>query len=369
MSENPTSPGWSRFATGFFIACFLLIGYLLYLVFHSFFSIFVWATVLTVVFYPLHRIILKRTGQRRTLAAFLSCLLILILIVLPVTILGVLISQQSITLFHSIQGSLGDKGSEAEARLLELQNRPGVQRILGFASEWLKTENVDLPGLFRQLVSAASKFVVARAPSLLAGFGEMFYSFLMVFITMFFLFRDGPAMLEYVAASNPLPTVYESEIAKIFRDVSYATFYGSLLTALVQGISGALLFWVLGIGSPLFWGALISFMSLVPIVGASLIWLPMSAYLMLTGHLARGILLLAIGALVVSSIDNVLKPAIIRGRTNMHPLLVFLSVLGGIEAFGFVGVLLGPLVAAIFLAFLSLYRRRFSGQLSRDKTI
>jgi predicted PurR-regulated permease PerM len=363
MSESPNTSGWARFATAFFAACFLLIGYLLYLVFRSFFSIFVWATVLTVVFYPLYERMLKGTRGRRTAAAFVTCLLILILIILPVTILGVLISQQSIALYHSIQSNVGEMSGGVSARLQEFQSRPWVQRVLGFSRSWLKMDQIDLPGLIGQTISAVSKFVVGLAPSLLAGFGGLLFRFLMVFITMFFLFRDGPAIMEFARTSSPLPAAYESEIIKKFEDVSYATFYGSILTALVQGTAGALLFWALGMASPLFWGAVIAFVSLVPIVGAFLVWVPMSGYLILSGHTTRGILLLAIGGLVVSSIDNVLKPAIIRGRTNMHPLLVFLSVLGGMEAFGFLGVLLGPLVVAIFLSFLNFYRLRFSGHL------
>jgi len=368
MNESPNTSGWTRFATSFFAACFLLVGYLLYLVFRSFFSIFVWATVLTVVFYPLYERMLKGTRGRRGAAAFITCLLILILIILPVTVLGILLGQQSVALYHNLQSNIGAFGGEASAKLQDLQSRPWVQWFLGFARSWFRAEKIDLPGLIQETVSVVSRFVVARAPSLLAGVGGLLYSFLMVFITMFFLFKDGPAIMEFVRASSPLPAVYETEIIKKFEDVSYATFYGSILTALVQGTAGALLFWALGISSPLFWGALIAFVSLVPIVGAFLVWVPMSCYLMLSGHTARGILLLAIGGLVVSSIDNVLKPAIIRGRTDMHPLLVFLSVLGGMEAFGFLGVLLGPLVVAIFLSFLNFYRLRFSGHLQDKAT-
>ncbi len=367
MSEGPTSTGWSRFSTAFFVACFVLIGYLLFLVFRSFFSIFVWATVLTVVSQPLFSWIQKRIGGRRTASAVIACLLILLVIVVPVTILGILISQQSIDLYHSLQSNIGDTGMAME-KLRAIQGRPGVQRFLDFARSLFNDEKVDLPGLVRQTVSTASRFVVELAPSLLGGAGRLLYGFLMVFITMFFLFRDGPAIMEIVRASNPLPVAYESEIIRRFQDVTYATFFGSILTTLVQGTVGGLLFWALGITSPLFWGALIAFFSLVPILGAFLVWVPVSSYLLLSGNADRGILLLAIGGLVVSSIDNVLKPAIIRGRTDMHPLLVFLSVLGGLEAFGFLGVILGPLVVAFFLSFLNFYRLRFGGHL-RDKAL
>jgi predicted PurR-regulated permease PerM len=368
MSKDPDATAWSRASTAFFAACFILFGYLLYQVFQSFFAILIWATVLTVVFYPLFEWVLKRTRGRRAAASFISCFLILVLIILPVTFLGILISQQSVALYRSLQADMGDIGAGFSARLAELQGRASVQWILRLLHPWLKVAETDLPGAIQTTMGAAGEFVVAQMPSLLAGFGGLLYGFLMVFITMFFLFRDGPAIMSFVRASSPLPAVYESEIFKKFEDVSYATFYGSILTALVQGVAGGLLFWALGIVSPLFWGAVVAFVSLVPIVGAFLVWGPMSCFLLISGHTTRGILLLAIGGLVVSSIDNVLKPAIIRGRTDMHPLLVFLSVLGGLGAFGFLGVLLGPLVVAIFLSFLNFYRLRFSGHI-QDKAL
>jgi predicted PurR-regulated permease PerM len=184
---------------------------------------------------------------------------------------------------------------------------------------------------------------------------------------MFFLLRDGPALMAIIRSSSPLPEAYELEIFKKFEDVSYATFYGSLLTAVAQGAAAFLLFLVLGLPAPLFWGAMISLVSLVPIVGAFLIWLPWASYLLLAGLTTRGIVLLAVGGLVVSSIDNVLKPIIIKGRTDMHPLLVFLSVLGGLQVFGFLGVLLGPLLVALFVSFLNFYREEFQETLRRNK--
>ena len=191
----------------------------------------------------------------------------------------------------------------------------------------------------------------------------MLFSFFMMFITMFFLFRDGPELIDTIRASNPLPSVYVSEILQTFEAVSYAIFFGTLLTAIVQGAAATILFLSLGIPSPVFWGALVSFMSLVPMVGAFLVWIPMFVYLMITGDTTRAIILLAVGGLVVSSIDNILKPIIIRGRTDMHPLLVFLSVLGGMNIFGFLGVLLGPLIIAVFLSLFNLYRTEYAGAL------
>jgi predicted PurR-regulated permease PerM len=348
----------SPFGMAFFAACFLVLGYLLYRVFNPFFSTLIWACALTVVFHPLFRVMLRISGERRTIASLTTCVLILILIVLPVTFLGILLSQQSVAFYQNLQANMEGTANATAERLREFESQPIVQWFLRQANRLSASGPMDLQGLAQQALSAIARFVVSRGPSLLAGVGEMIYGLLLIFITMFFLFRDGPAVMEVIKASNPLPEAYRSEIIQKFQDVSFATFYGSLLTAMVQGGAAALLFWSLDIKPALLWGGITAFVSLVPLVGTFLVWIPMSAYLILTGATTRGLILLAVGGLVVSSIDNVLKPVIIQGHTDMHSLLVFLSVLGGMQAFGFLGILLGPLLVAIFLSFLHLYQEQ-----------
>jgi predicted PurR-regulated permease PerM len=367
MSEEPSQgTNLSRYAIVFFIVCFLLVGYALFLIFSPFFSVLVWASLLTVVFYPVFRKILKWTRGRRTAASLVTCLLILLLIVLPVTSLAAIITQQSVALYYSIESSLAAPGGDAASRLEQIRNRPVVQWMQQQAGKWFGADEVELENYARQIFGAASRWVVSRGPSLLAGAGGMLFGFLLMFITMFFLFRDGAALMEMISASNPLPERYESEIIRKFQDVSYATFFGSILTAMVQGLGAALLFWALGVPSPLFWGAVVALVSLVPVVGAFLVWVPMASYFYLVGQTTRGIVLLAIGGIVVSSIDNVLKPMIIQGRTNMHPLLVFFGVLGGLQVFGFLGILLGPLTITVFLSFLNFYRLEFGHDLKKE---
>jgi len=352
-----------RLVTLFFVACFLVVLYFLFEILQPFFTILIWASVLTVVFWPLFGRVLGLCRGRRAAASILTCLIVLLMIVVPVVYLSAAIARQSMSLYQTAQVSLG--GAPAEDRLAQLEQRPAVRWVLGQVQRWLGIEEPHLREALDHSMKAISRFLVSRAPSLIRGAGEFIFSFLLIFITMFFFFRDGPQILKIVRESNPLPRAYESEILKKFVDVSYAAFFGSILTAIVQGSAGAILFLLLGIPSPLFWGSVVAFVSLVPIVGAFLVWIPWSAFLVLSGDSGRAIVLLSVGGLVVSSIDNVLKPMIIRGRTDMHPLLVFLSVLGGMQAFGFIGILLGPLVVALFLSFLEFYRIEFRESLER----
>ena len=359
MNPDPEKARQSPRATVFFIACFALITYFLYLIFLPFFSTLIWVCLLVVVFQPFFQAILTRMRGRRSAAALITCLAILLLIVLPLTAIGILLTQQSVALYHTLQENMGTMGGEASAGLLELQNRPLVRWVLSHTAQWFGNDAMDMEGSIKQALSAMTNFILTKGPSLLAGVGGILYQSVMMFITMFFLFRDGPAIMDFARASSPLPEAYHTAIVTKFRDVSFAAFFGSILTAMVQGFAGGLLFWAVGMSSPLFWGAAIAFVSLVPIIGAFLVWGPVSAYFFLIGSTAKGIVVLALGGIIVSSIDNVLKPMIIRGRTDMHPMLVFLSVLGGVQAFGFLGVLLGPFFVAIFLSFMNFYRLEF----------
>ncbi|MFH1009713.1 MAG: AI-2E family transporter [bacterium] len=173
MGDDLKSLGLSRFAKVFFIACFLLVAYFLYLAFRPFFSILAWAGVLAAVFHPLFRLILSVVRGRRGLAAFVTCLLILLLIVLPITLLGILLSQQSIALYHGIESNIVSMQGQTAAKLQEFQNRPWIHWVLSQASRWLGAEALGLQGIAQQVLSAVSRFVVSRGPSLLAGVGGL----------------------------------------------------------------------------------------------------------------------------------------------------------------------------------------------------
>jgi len=348
--------GRSRLANLVLVACFLALGYLLYLVFRPFLSSLVWAMVLTVVFFPVFEFVLRKTGGRRSLASFVVCLLVLLLIVIPVTFLGVVITHQASALYQSMGGDIGQISQQSAARLQQFQEQPWVRRVVTLMNQYTGKESIDIAAEAHRIVNSLSQFLVGIGASVLKGAGGVAFSFFLMFLTMFFLFRDGAQFLELITATNPLPVEYASEVFAKFRDLSFATFYGTLMTAAVQGVAGGLLLWTLGIPSPVFWGAVVSLVSLVPIVGTFLVWAPMAIYLFITGHPTKAILVVVLGGLIVGSIDNLLKPVIIRGRTDMHPLLIFMSVLGGIQVFGFLGVLLGPLIVAVFMSFLNLYR-------------
>lgn len=355
MTHDPAEGYQSKVATVFILICFAALLYFLYQVFAPFISVLIWAAVLTVVFSPLHGWVLARLRGRHAIASFVTCMLILILIVLPMLVLGYLVTQQSIAVYQNIRDN-PDSLTQVNERLGELQKRPSVQRILNLAEKWFGIREVNLQQYYRDALSSVSGFLLERGPAFIRDVSAVALNFLLMFITMYFLFRDGPRLLAFIRSASPLPEAFESEVIKKFQDVSYATLFGSLLSAAAHGASATILFLSLGLPAPLFWGAIVALASLVPVIGAGLVWIPWGTFLLISGQTAKAVILLVVGLLIISSLDNVLKPMVIKGRTDMHPLLVFLSVLGGLEAFGFLGLLLGPLIVALFVSFLNFYR-------------
>jgi len=175
-------------------------------------------------------------------------------------------------------------------------------------------------------------------------------------VTMFFLFRDGHRLRDELASLSPVSQRYTDLLSTTFREVARATVVGNLLTAMAQGLASGIIFWSLGVSNALFWGTISAFFSLVPVVGAAIIWIPWAIYFLVSGSIVKGILMVALQALVVGSLDNVLRPLLIEGRIRMHTMLVFFSIMGGIAYFGVLGMVFGPIIVALGMTLLEVYK-------------
>ncbi len=174
---------------------------------------------------------------------------------------------------------------------------------------------------------------------------------------MYYLFRDGERIRAALRDALPLETSQAHEIFLRTRDVISASIYGVLVIAAIQGALGGLAFWVLGLPSPLVWGVVMMFMSLIPVLGSFIVWIPAAIYLLATGEIWQGVVLIVWGALVIGSVDNFLRPKLVGEKTRLHELLIFFSVLGGLQVFGVLGLVLGPVVVAVALALLDVFRQ------------
>jgi predicted PurR-regulated permease PerM len=312
-----------------------------------FFNVLLWAAVLAVIFYPMHRRILERTGKP-TLAAALSTLLVIILILLPVTFITVAVVREL---------SQAAAAFQQPDQSWSLPTPAGVTWIFDRVGQY-----VDLDR------EAARKFVAERMQTwgaALAGstlvviggaVGAIVQTVLVVF-TLFYFFRDGERIRHSGYEMMPLKRAQWHDIITRTRDVIGATVYGVLVISAIQGTLGTLIFWALGLPSPLLWGVVMFFLSMIPMAGAFLVWMPAALYLALTGAFIKAGILVAWGIVVIGSIDNFLSPRLVGQRTRLHELLIFFAVLGGLEVFGVLGLVLGPVVVAITLALIEMARQ------------
>src|SRR3569832_403509 len=321
--------------------------YLCWLMLRPFLGVLAWAVVLVIVFYPLHKKIASRIG-RRSLSALVSCVLVVLVFVLPLTMLVVAVIQELTKVVPNLPANLSGLLSRQPA-------------ILGSLSQWLQARlGIDILGLqdfFIQQFRNLSEGLLGASFSLVGNIVTSIVKALFVIFTMYYLFRDADKIVNKLP--DALPLSREQSEALIFRtqQVVSASVYGVVTIAALQGLFAGLAYWILGIPSPVLWAVLTAFVCMIPIAGSFLVWVPLAIYLVVTGHWTKAVLLIVWGGLVISTIDNLLRPKLVGNQTRLHELFIFFSVLGGISVFGLLGIVLGPVVLAITLGLLETFSR------------
>lgn len=204
-------------------------------------------------------------------------------------------------------------------------------------------------------VQQISAFLLNQTSNLLESISTFIVGFFFTLLSLYYLFKDGDHLLKRLKEIVPLPAKESELIIQRFKEMVSATIYGGILIAIIQGILGGLSFWILGLASPIFWGTAMAFLSLIPMGGTALIWGPAAIFLFIQGAFLKGIILLGLGILLIGMVDNFLRPLFVSTRTNIHPLLLFFSVLGGIQAFGMIGLVAGPLIMTLSLTLIGIY--------------
>jgi len=312
-----------------------------------------WAATLAVVFSPVNRRIQYLLGRRKSSAALLSLLLICITVIIPFWFVASAVISEAASFYSRIQA-----GELNPAAWLEwLQSKlPLLNDLL----DRLGLTPADIRGKVSGMAVALSQYVGTLAVS--AGqsavrFGIMF--FLMLYVLYFFL-RDGAVLLEVIIDALPIGDERERELFAKFAEVSRATIKGTIVIGVLQGTLGGLIFWLLGIDAAVFWGAVMVVLSLVPMLGAGLIWLPAALAMAASGAYVKAGLLILFGVLVIGLVDNLLRPILVGRDTRMPDYLVLLSTLGGLTMFGVSGFIIGPIIAALFLTLWVMFAREFN---------
>lgn len=304
-----------------------------------------WGIAFSIVFAPLHKRIVARMPNKPTLAAILTLLLSLFAVILPMVLISLSLVKETAAIYERINSGNISAGSYVQQIFNALPSwmTPWMEKLhLGTLDELqAKLSNIALQ---------ASKMAASKAVGLgqntlgfIVGFGVMLY-------LMFFLLRDGKPLTERIWRATPLATEHKRELAIKFTTVIRATVKGNLAVAAAQGALGGLIFWILGIQGAILWAVVMAFLSLLPAVGAGLVWGPVAIYFLATGATGKGLVLAAYGILVIGLVDNVLRPLLVGKDTKMPDYIVLISTLGGMAAFGLTGFVLGPAIAALFMA-------------------
>jgi predicted PurR-regulated permease PerM len=327
--------------------------YLLYQILSPFLSSIIWAILLAMIFYPLFQKLQRLLKKKEFLSALIMTLLVLIVIVLPFSLLMASLASEVVDGYHRMEEMI--KTGQLQAYLERMKEIPILKWILARLGQYIDLSQMDpLPLLLKNL-QKISTFIFNQTATLLRGFSTFIAGFFFTLLSLYYLFKDGSRFFNGLKEIIPLSSKEKDLLIQRFKDMIYATIYGGILIAIIQGLLGGLSFWVLGLPSPIMWGTAMALLSFIPIGGTALIWAPAGILLLIGGAVLKGLLLLGLGVFVISMVDNFLRPFFISARTNIHPLLLFFAVLGGIQAFGLIGVVAGPLVATLFLTLIEIY--------------
>lgn len=328
-----------------FLALLLVVSLAFGWILLPFYGAVFWAVILAIIFAPVQRRLQLRFSPRRNLAALATLLICLLVAVIPVILITGILVQEGTTLYTQIESGEIDIDSivSSAKELLPASWQVQMQRFgLG-----------DLEQIRERLATSAlegSQFLATKAFSFGQGTFQFVLSFFLMLYLLFFLLRDGRELVARIRRAMPLSDTQKRRLFSKFTRVVRATVKGNIVVAAIQGALGGVIFAILGIPSAVLCGVLMAFLSLLPAVGAGLIWTPVAIYFLLKGMIAQGVILILYGVLVIGLVDNILRPILVGKDTKMPDYVVLISTLGGLSLFGLNGFVIGPLIAALFIS-------------------
>lgn len=336
-----------------FLLLLMIVSVLFLLILEPYWGAIFWACAIAVIFYPLQRKMREKMGDRPNTIAALTLLVCVVIVVIPVLVISASFVQEGIKLYEAI-----DSG-RLDPRQVVTQIRdafPAIQTVL----DQLDVDLDSLRERFSDMAVTASEFVAKRSVSVGAGTFNFLVSLALMLYLAFFLLRDGSKLIDVMVKALPLGDERERSLFRKFAEVTRATVKGNIVVAIVQGALGGIIFWILDIPAALLWGVVMAFLSLIPAVGAALVWFPVAIYLYAVGDWVQATVLMAYGAIVIGLADNILRPLLVGRDTKLPDYIVLLSTLGGITLMGINGFVIGPLIAALFMVSWQIFMRDFN---------
>ncbi len=339
--EAPPTPAATRALWLLVVAATLALGWILL----PFYGPILWACIIALLFAPLHRRLLRGLRGHTNMAALLTLLSAVVIVIVPFTVISALLAREAIGVYDRLQSGAWNPALELR-RLFDALPAAVTDLLSRFGLDNFSTLQRRLTAALTQ----GSQFFATQALSIGQNTFEFMVQLAVTTYVAYFAIRDGSALLPLVRRALPLPASHTNELVGKFATVIRATVKGSLLVAALQGALGGLALWALGVGAALLWGVLMAFLSLVPAVGAALVWAPVALYFFVTGAVWKGLALVAWGVLVIGLVDNLLRPLLVGRDTRMPDVVIMLTTLGGMTVFGLNGFVLGPAIAAMFIA-------------------
>jgi len=343
VKPAPRTTTTDRLTTVLSYGALLLLGYASFLILAPFLVPLAWSAIFAIFFFPLHERVLKRF--RPTPAALVSTVLVTLLLIVPALIVLWYATREAIDAAGRIQDAL-------------LSPDATIPRSI---AHWLRDrlpesmQNTDFSTPLRQGAEKIATFVASKLGAILKNLFAFFLDLFILLFSLFFMFRDGQNIAHAVRHLLPFDAAIQDDVMHESRDLIFASVAVGLVVAAMQGALGAFAFAVSSVPTPLFWGVVIAFFSLVPVVGSALIWVPAALWLGFSGHWGKALAVVAICGGVAGIADNIVRPLLLRNRTRLNELLLFLSVLGGIQVFGLLGLVIGPTIIAAALGVFRVY--------------
>ena len=345
----------SRRSTIIFLATLVLVALVLsFMITRPFLKPFAFAVILAIVFYPIERYMLRITNGRRGWSALLSTLAVLLLFGVPAFIIATLAANEALSAAHYLSRRSAEEGGLTQF-IMVLAERP-----LQWIGHWIDLSHYDLKAVIANNAQKVSLGMVGFGAAVLGNIARFAIDSVITLVFLFFFFRDGK---DWALRAGKLTPLSDSRVSHLYQNISdtiIANVYGILCVGVAQGLLTGIAMRIVGMPSSLLLGLAAGFASIIPVVGSSLVWIPTAIYLLVNGALWKGIFLLIWGAVVISSADNIVRPIVVAGRVELHPMVLLFFILGGVEAFGFLGLFLGPVVASVLAAVFAMLREELS---------
>jgi predicted PurR-regulated permease PerM len=332
-----------RLTTVLSYGALLLLGYLVFQIVEPFVKPLMWSAVFAIFFYPVYAKLLKKTSP--TWAAVLCTVGVTTLLIVPVLLVLLYAAREAVVASTQVQAAINNGSVGMPAHLMDwIRHR--------LPEAW---RGVDIGDAIRQGAEKVGSYLATSVGSWLKNLFSFFLDLFILLFALFFMFRDGKQIVHALRHLIPFDAEIQKDMLEESRDLIFASVAVALLIAVIQGVLGGTAFALTGLGTPVFMGVLIAFFSIVPVVGSAIIWLPAAVWLGINGHWGKALLIVAICGGVAGVADNFVRPLLMRNRSRLNDLLLFISILGGLEGFGLLGLVAGPTIMAAALGVFRVY--------------